>query len=116
MRSFLKLVMTAAFAAAFHLCNLSLVPAQQANQLDQLTKQIGEFRKAGKYSEAIPLAQRILSLRERELGADHPSVATALSDLAMLYYQAGRYGEAEPLYQRASAIYEKALGPLMFCS
>jgi CHAT domain-containing protein/Flp pilus assembly protein TadD len=47
---------------------------------------------------------------EKALGRDHPAVATALNNLALLYHNQGRYAEAEPLYQRSLAIREKALG------
>jgi tetratricopeptide (TPR) repeat protein len=69
-----------------------------------------ELYKAGRYSEAIPIAQRVLAIREEALGRDHPLVATSLDLLALLYNNQGRYAEAEPLYQRALAINEKALG------
>ena len=45
------------------------------------------------------------------LGPDHPSVATSLNNLALLYYTQGDYAKAEPLYKRALSIREKALGP-----
>ena len=40
--------------------------------------------KAGKYHEAEPLYQRSLAIGEKVLGADHPDVATACSNLAGL--------------------------------
>ena len=45
------------------------------------------------------------------LGPDHPSVATALNNLAGLYQVQSRYGDAEPLFKRTLNIREKALGP-----
>ena len=48
---------------------------------------------------------------EKALGPDHPSVASALNNLASLYKEEARYADAEPLYKRALAIREKALGP-----
>jgi hypothetical protein len=45
-------------------------------------------------------------LRESRLGADHPSVATGLNNLAELYRSQGRYSEAEPLYLRSLQIFE----------
>jgi Tfp pilus assembly protein PilF len=69
-----------------------------------------ELRKAGKYSEAIPLAQRVLVAREGQFGPDHPLVATALNELGVLYRYQGRYAEAQPLFQRSLAIQEKVLG------
>jgi tetratricopeptide (TPR) repeat protein len=47
---------------------------------------------------------------ERQLGADHPDVATSLNNLASLYDSQGKYSEAEPLYLRAIQILEKVLG------
>jgi tetratricopeptide (TPR) repeat protein len=64
----------------------------------------------GRYSEAEPLYQRALSIREQALGADHPSTGTTLHALASLYQDQGKYTEAESLYQRALRIKEQALG------
>ncbi|HEY9910208.1 MAG TPA: tetratricopeptide repeat protein [Thermosynechococcaceae cyanobacterium] len=38
----------------------------------------------GRYAEAEPLYRRSLSIREQQLGENHPSVATSLNDLAAL--------------------------------
>jgi CHAT domain-containing protein/Tfp pilus assembly protein PilF len=70
-----------------------------------------ELRDADKYDEAIPLFERVLGIRERTLGPDHPDVADALNSLGVLYYYKGDYVRAEPLCQRALTIREKALGP-----
>ena len=55
--------------------------------------------------------RRSLEIREKQLGRDHPDVATSLNNLAALYQAMGRYAEAEPLYRRSLAIREKQLGP-----
>ena len=44
------------------------------------------------------------------LGADHPSVALSLSNLAKVYELQGKFAEAEGLDERALAIQQKALG------
>ncbi|MEO0825463.1 MAG: tetratricopeptide repeat protein, partial [Cyanobacteria bacterium J06642_9] len=49
-------------------------------------------------------------IREAQLGANHPSTATSLNNLAGLYSSMGRYSEAEPLYLRALAIVFSTLG------
>jgi len=54
--------------------------------------------------------QRSLTIDEKSLGPDHPSVATTLNNLAGLYESQGKYVEAEPLYQRSLAIRETSLG------
>jgi tetratricopeptide (TPR) repeat protein len=65
----------------------------------------------GRYSEAEPLYQRSLAIREKTLGPDHLNVAGSLNNLALLYQVQGAYAKAEPLYQRSLAIREKTLGP-----
>ena len=54
--------------------------------------------------------QRALTIREQQLGPEHPDTATSLNNLALLYDTQGKYEQAEPLYQRALAIREAALG------
>jgi tetratricopeptide (TPR) repeat protein len=65
----------------------------------------------GRYTDAEPIYQRALAIRERALGPEHPAVATSLNNLAELYHVQGQYAKAEPLYGRALVIWEKALGP-----
>ena len=88
------------------------VPAPAAAQSGAaLYTQLTELFQAGKYAEAMPLAQRLLAYSEKTFGPNHPNVATALGILAGIYEAQGRYADAEPLSKRALAIYEKANGP-----
>jgi tetratricopeptide (TPR) repeat protein len=68
------------------------------------------YRVQGRYGEAEPLYVRSLSIREQQLGTNHPSVALSLNNLANLYNAQGRYSEAEPLYVRSLSIREQQLG------
>ena len=86
-------------------------PAPHLSQADKLDRQVQELFKAGKYSEAIPLATQSLHFREKMLGPEHAGTATSLNNLAQLYQAMGDYTKAEPLLQRALQIREKALGP-----
>lgn len=70
-------------------------------QADALAKQ-------GRYAEALPLAQRVLELREKNLPADSPFVAQALTIMAATRQNMGDIEGIEPLYRRAIEIYEKA--------
>ncbi|WAN69595.1 tetratricopeptide repeat protein [Moorena producens JHB] len=79
-------------------------------EASRLTQQVLELEQKGKYSEAIPLAERALGIRQQVLGEEHPSVATSLNDLAGLYSSQGRYQEAEPLYQQALQLNKRLLG------
>src|SRR6266496_1668817 len=82
-------------------------PAPNLSEADKLDRRVQELFKAGKYSEAIPIATQSLHLREKALGPDHPGTATSLNNLAALYVHMGDYAKAEPLYERAL----KILGP-----
>jgi tetratricopeptide (TPR) repeat protein len=68
------------------------------------------YRTQGKYAEAEHLIARSLSIRESQLGENHPNVATSLNNLAELYRSQGKYEEAEPLYRRSLSIWESQLG------
>jgi tetratricopeptide (TPR) repeat protein len=69
-----------------------------------------KLQRAGKYDEALPLAESALEIRERLLGKGDRDVAAAIDGIAGVYINRGEYGKAEPLYRRALAIREKALG------
>jgi CHAT domain-containing protein/Tfp pilus assembly protein PilF len=76
----------------------------------RLNRQVVELYEAGRYDEAIPLAERALAIREKALGAEHLAVAQSLNSLAILYEAKGNYGRAEPLYQRTLTLREKLQG------
>ena len=80
-------------------------------KLSSLNKQVAELYQAGKFTEAISIAQKSVELAEKARGPDHPDTAAALNNLALLYDSMGNYAKAEALYQRALKIKEKALGP-----
>ncbi len=63
------------------------------------------------YTEAEPLYQRAITIKEKAMGREHPSVAATLNNLAELYRAQGKYEDAEPIYKRSLTINEKALGP-----
>ena len=77
-----------------------------------LTRQAKKLYRLGKHQEAQPLYERVIAIREKVLGPDHPDTATSLSNLAVLYKKQGAYTQAQPLYQRALTIWQRALGPI----
>jgi len=81
---------------------------QKAKELDQ---EVILLDQQGRYSEAVPIAERICAINEKVLGPEHPATAQSLNNLALLYYAMGAYDKAEPLYRRSLAICEKAFGP-----
>ena len=93
--------------------SLSLVAPSCAgdDEAAPLILQMKELYRAGKYIEALPLAQKSLAMREKEFGPDHANVAMPLNDLGTIHYNLGQYAVAEPFYKRSLAIREKTLGP-----
>ena len=69
------------------------------------------YQGQGLYSEAASWYRACLKATKELLGAEHPSVATSLNNLAGLYHVQGRYEDAEPLYVQALEMLEKLLGP-----
>jgi len=68
------------------------------------------YRKQGKYEEAEKLYREILEFREKSLGEQHPAVASAINNLAVLLCQMNRHEEALPQFERAVKIYEENVG------
>jgi tetratricopeptide (TPR) repeat protein len=66
------------------------------------------FSERGQYTDAAPLYQQALAIRQQSLGTDHPDVASSLNNLAMLYQDQNSFAEAEPLLQQALAIRQQA--------
>jgi len=79
-----------------------------ATSLDGLARLYAD---QGQFTKAEPLYERVLTIREKALGPEHPDVATSLDGLARLYADQGQFAKAEPLYERALTIREKALDP-----
>lgn len=88
---------------------VSAQPSELA-EAKELNARVTQLYGAGRYDEALPLAERALALREKVFGAEHAAVAQSLNNLAILYEAKGDYARAESLYQRTLALREKLLG------
>ena len=60
-------------------------PEQQHLERLRLAKQVDDLRQAGKFDEAVPIAERLLELERRTGGGMTAGVAEALSRLAVLH-------------------------------
>jgi tetratricopeptide (TPR) repeat protein len=69
------------------------------------------FNGVAAYSDARPIFERVLAIREKVLGPEHPDTAQSLNDFATLLRLEGNRVGAQPLLERALAIREKVLGP-----
>lgn len=86
--------------------SLAQSPEQKAafNEGIKLINRAIQLYKAGKFSEAEPLLERSLAIVEKAFGADHPHVASILTNLALIYRNQRQYAQARPLYERARQI------------
>ena len=73
-------------------------------------EQARDLARAGKFQEALPLAQRAVAFCEKNYGPDSPKTAGALELLGSIHMGLLQRRQAIPAYQRALAIREK-LGP-----
>jgi tetratricopeptide (TPR) repeat protein len=90
---------------------LSLLRTTNSLELADSLERLGLlYYKQGRYLEAEPLLQKVLTLRQQLLKPDHPDVAGSLNSLAILYQLEGRYDEAEILYLKSLEIKERQLG------
>ncbi len=67
----------------------------------------GLRRRTFGYAEAQPLYKRVLAIREKALGPEHPDVAQSLENYSALLRKTGRSDEAAILEARAKAIRAK---------
>ncbi len=85
--------------------------AQPADNLDALDAKISELQLAGKYADALRLAERYVAESKVRFGEASLEHAAALDSLAQTYFAQSSFDAAEPIYQRVLAIREKVLGP-----
>jgi CHAT domain-containing protein/Tfp pilus assembly protein PilF len=109
MKSGNRLALTIGLALIASAC-VSTSSFAQKNEPAALGARIAELSRAGKYSDAMPLAQRQVANLEESFGPVNRDLAGALNNLALLYGNQGRDSEAEPLYKRALSILEKTDG------
>eukprot|EP00741_Cyanophora_paradoxa_P000031 tig00000057_g29.t1 len=64
----------------------------------------------GRAREGIPFLQDALRLKKKALGAEHPKVALAMQNLAVLLKSQGDYAAARAMYEEALQLLKKALG------
>jgi CHAT domain-containing protein/tetratricopeptide (TPR) repeat protein len=108
-RLVLTLGVALVFAVVLGAC-LSAPSLAQKIDIAARSSAISELSRAGKYSQAIPLAQQLLADLEKARGPSDADVAGAMNNLAMLYGSQGQDADAEPLYRRSIAILEKVRG------
>ena len=85
--------------------------APDVSETARLSAQVVKLYQAGRYAEALPLAQQILATREKALPAGNLLIAEALGNLAAVQFRLNNNAPAETLARRALALYEQARPP-----
>ena len=85
--------------------------AQLVDTTSALKKRIGELQSSGKFTDALPLAMRLVDITKARSGEASVEYADALQALGETYFYQARYAEAEPIYKRILAIRERVAGP-----
>jgi tetratricopeptide (TPR) repeat protein len=89
--------------------NLAFSAQVQAddNSAARLNRQIAELKNQGEYTEAIPLAEQLLTQERQTHGDQYPETVASINTLAALYEEAREYVKAEPLLKEVLEIREK---------
>jgi tetratricopeptide (TPR) repeat protein len=64
---------------------------------------------ASRFSDALPIAQRLVALTEEQYGAEDRQLVNPLTNLGTVYYRLGDYPNAETAYLRAVRLIEGKL-------
>lgn len=80
-------------------------------EANKLNATVLELFNAGKFKEALPLAQRVADLRVKALGETNSLVVTALFNLAVIQKFSGEGKAAEPTFERILLIKESRQVP-----
>ncbi|WP_375771750.1 tetratricopeptide repeat-containing serine/threonine protein kinase [Archangium gephyra] len=78
---------------------------------DSLNDQAIAFQEMGRYDEARSRYERVLELRKKVLGPEHPKVISAYNNLGVALGALGKYEEARAAYEQALTLRRKTLGP-----
>jgi len=91
--------------------NDSAYANESISHVDILNQQLGDLEVAGRYSEAIPLAQEIIEINTERHGLSHVSVGKSQLQLAELHSAQGQHRQADGPYKLALWIFEQELPP-----
>jgi tetratricopeptide (TPR) repeat protein len=64
----------------------------------------------GRYREALPLFEKVLAIRRKVPGEEHPDTASSCNAVGFCLYAQGLHEEAEARFRKALAICRKVLG------
>jgi TonB family protein len=88
----------------------SAAQPRELEEAEAVNRQFIDLYKQGKYEEALPLARRVLKLKESALPADDRRLIPALNNVAFTLIAREKYGDAIPLLDRSLALMQSLVG------
>ena len=76
----------------------------------QFARLAGKLRLRDRFAEAEQVYMRLIGLRERSLGSNHPAVGQTLNEIGLFYSDQSKFAEAAGVLTRALSIAEEAYG------
>ena len=76
-------------------------PSAQSDNLNAIRRQVERLYEAGRYSEALPLAERAAELTRARYGEGHANYVSTIAWLAMIYQELDQLDQAEALTRQA---------------
>jgi CHAT domain-containing protein/tetratricopeptide (TPR) repeat protein len=77
---------------------------RQLREASALESRVGQAMQQGRFSEALPLAQEVVTVRRTLLGPQHPVLATSLDTRGKLHQLLGDYPQALRDFEQAQEI------------
>lgn len=89
----------------------STAVSQSLEQARAMSRQVDQLVRAGRYAEALPLAEAAAGAFAGAGGAPSEGLAKALNTLALMYKELLRLDEAEATFDRSLAVITRVFGP-----
>ncbi len=111
MKAILKIMVLSFFITGTNFAqNPTTNESANLQEAGKLHAQMAQLFKQNKFDEALPLAKKIVELREKELKDDDHLLAVSYLNLAHIFRAKVKYAEAEKYYRQAFTVEEKRLG------
>lgn len=89
---------------------LKLPDREKEQELGQLQSQVSLEHKSGNYSQALKLAEQVLSATQEHFGESHPATASAYNNRGLFQKHLGNFDGARKSYTQAKKLYGKLVG------
>lgn len=103
----MKKIILAAFiflTISFSIVAQTISPALQ--EANKLSGEVVKLFQQGKFKEALPIAQKVVEIEEKELGKNDIEVAKALANLGYVYYLLENNKQSQAAFERSVGIFE----------